>query len=81
MEPTKPPHQVESDRFAHSIAKLLESGLAENAYEQLVLVAPPSFLGLLRAALSETVAKHIKLTLDKDYTALEVRDLAERLWV
>lgn len=81
MEPPTSPHEVESERFAHSIARLLESGLAENAYEQLVLIAPPHFLGLVRAALSQTVAKHVELTLDKDYTALAVGDLAERIWV
>jgi protein required for attachment to host cells len=78
---SKPPHQVESEAFAHSISKKLESGLAANAYEQLVLIAPPHFLGLLRAALSETVAKRVQVTFDKDYTALEVRDLAERIWI
>jgi protein required for attachment to host cells len=79
MELTKEPHEVESERFAHSIAKLLEKGLAENQYEQLVLIAPPHFLGLLRAAIGDPVRKHVELTLDKDYTALEAGELAERL--
>jgi len=81
IDPGKQPHQVESEAFAHSIAKMLESGLAANSYEQLVLIAPPYFLGLLRAALSETVAKRVQRTFDKDYTALEARDLAERIWI
>lgn len=79
MEPTKPVHEVESERFAHEIAKALEKGHAENAYDRLVLVAPPHFLGLLRATISHTVAKRVELTLDKDYTALPPKDLAERV--
>ncbi len=79
MEPTKPLHEVESERFAHEIAKTLEKSLAENAYDRLVLVAPPHFLGLLRATINHTVAKRVELTLDKDYTALQPKDLAERV--
>jgi protein required for attachment to host cells len=58
---------------------MLETGLAENAYERLFLIAPPHFLGLLRAALSPGVAKHVERTLDKDYTGLVARELAERI--
>ena len=79
MELTKPIHEVESERFAHEIAKALEKGLGENAYDRLVLVAPPHFLGLLRATINHTAAKRVELTLDKDYTALQPKDLAERV--
>lgn len=79
MDPTTEPHEVESERFARSIAGLLETGLAENAYQRLLLIAPPHFLGLLRGALSPNVAKHVERTLDKDYTALVARELAERV--
>jgi protein required for attachment to host cells len=73
------PHEVESERFARLIAKLLEGSLMEHLYEQVVLIAPPHFLGLLRSSLSETVAKRVQFTLDKDYTALDTTVLAERL--
>ena len=79
MQLTKPLHAIESERFAHSIAKVLESGLADNAYDRVVLVAPPHFLGLLRSTIAATVAKRVELTFDKDYTALKPDDLAERL--
>src|SRR5260370_13596954 len=79
MELTKPIHEVEAERFAHEIAKALEKGLAEDAYDRLVLVPPPQFLGLLRATINHTVAKRSELTLDKDYTALQPKDLDERV--
>lgn len=81
MQLTKPLHAIESERFAHSVAKVLESGLADNAYDRVVLVAPPHFLGLLRATIAPTVAKRVELTLDKDYTALRADELAERIRV
>jgi len=79
IQPTKPLHTIEAEHFAHSVARILESGLADNGYEQLVLVAPPHFLGLLRATIASTVAKRVELTLDKDFTALKPDELAERI--
>ena len=79
MSPSTPPHEVEAERFAHTVAKLLEGGLDSNDYERLLLVAPPHFLGLLRSALSSHVAKHVEGSLDKDYTELDAEELAERL--
>jgi len=79
IQPTKPLHEIEAEHFAHSVSKVLESGLAENAYERVALVAPPHFLGLLRATIPLNVAKRVELTLDKDYTALKPDELAERV--
>jgi protein required for attachment to host cells len=79
MAPTTPPHEVEAEKFAHSIAKLLEQGCGAKAYDRLLLVAPPHFLGLLRSTLTPKVAKHVELSLDKDYTDLDAHELAERL--
>ena len=79
MQLTRPLHAIEAEHFAHSVAKVLESGLADNSYDHLVLIAPPHFLGLLRATISPNAAKRIELTLDKDYTALKPDELAERI--
>jgi protein required for attachment to host cells len=79
MQLTKPLHAIEAEHFAHSVAKVLVSGLADNGYDQLVLVAPPHFLGLLRATIPSNVAKRVEQTLDKDYTALKPDELAERI--
>ena len=79
MEYPTGPHEVESEKFARALARVLESGLAEHAYERLILVAPPHFLGLLRSALHENVAKQVQLSIDKDYAALDPSQLADRL--
>lgn len=79
MELPTGPHQVESEKFARLISKVLEAGLAEHAYERLVLVAPPHFLGLLRSVLHQNVAKQVEASIDKDYASLDAGELAERL--
>ena len=79
IEPSTQPHEVEVERFAHQIAKLLELRLAENAFQRLVLVSPPHFLGTLRSALSTNAAKHVAVSIDQDYTSLEPAELLERV--
>lgn len=79
MEPRTTPHDVEEMRFAHSIAQTLDLAHAHDAFERLILVAPPAFLGRLRRELSPRVHKSIWATLDKDYTHLGEDELHERI--
>ncbi len=51
----------------------------DHAYQHLVLVAEPRFLGQLREALDEQVSRHVVATVDKDYAQLDERDLLDRL--
>jgi len=48
MEPHSPVKTVLAESFARLLAKKLEAGLDARKYDRLVLVAPPSFLGVLR---------------------------------
>ena len=52
--------------FAGCIADRLEQGRNDHEYQQLVLIAPPEFLGLLRKQLSDQCTKLVKQTFDKD---------------
>ncbi len=65
-EPDTDPKDVEAQRFARDLAATLERGLDAHAYEALVLVAPPRFLGLVKATVSSQVAKRLEETIDKD---------------
>ena len=71
--------EVESDRFAHDLGRHLEQGFDAHDFERVVLVAPPRFLGVLRQKLSDPVARAVRLSLDKDFTMLEERDLEQRM--
>jgi len=73
LEPSTPPGEVETERFAQWIAKTLDQARTERRFEMLGLVAPPAFLGLLRKGLSDETARQVVLEIDKDLT----RDDAE----
>ncbi|MFZ2405515.1 MAG: host attachment protein [Methylobacter sp.] len=77
-QPTDP-KKHEADSFAHRIAEYLEDALNTNRFEQLLIVAPPAFLGLLRNQLPEPVKKLVRFELNKDITMLSVADIREHL--
>jgi len=79
ITPKTDPHRELKRDFARHLGKVLEQGLAEKAYDRLVLVAPPSALGDLRAALSEPVKHAIYAELDKDLVKIPTDNLAEHL--
>ena len=69
--------KAEHGKFAHDLAQTLDRDLARNAFDSLVLVAPPQFLGTLRDNLSKNVRATVKAELDKDYTELRPEKVAE----
>jgi protein required for attachment to host cells len=71
--------EVEAQKFARELAGRLERGLNDNAYEGLVLIAPPHFLGLMKSTVSTQVSKHIEETIDKDLSTLDGPRREERL--
>lgn len=79
LGPDEPRQKQEAERFARHLGALLKTGLDEHAYEALVLVAPPHFLGLLKKHLGHTVARRVDATLDRDLVQHEVADLES--WV
>ncbi|WP_437874765.1 host attachment protein [Sorangium sp. So ce513] len=79
VAPDTDPKDVEKQKFAQELAEVLEKGLNEHAYDALVLIAPPQFLGLLRGTVSKQVSNHIESTVDKDLSWLDGPRLTERL--
>jgi protein required for attachment to host cells len=79
IEPRTDPHRELKRTYAKYLGRVLDQGLAERAYERLVIVAPPSALGDLRAALSERVKHTIYAELDKDLTHTPAAELPKHL--
>lgn len=79
MESKTSPKEVEFEHFAHELAGVLHDGHGQQAYDRIVLVAPPHFLGLLRKTIDDTVAKLIVETLDKDYLHLSEKEFRKHL--
>lgn len=68
FEPPTDPKKHEAEQFAHQVAKHLDIAHNNQQFEQLLLVADPSFLGLLRNQLSEQLKKLVVFELDKNIT-------------
>ena len=78
-EPDTDAKSVEAEKFARELADYIESGVLAHAFESLVLVAPPHFLGLLRAQLGKEAPRHVETTIDKDLTMFDLRDIEQRM--
>jgi protein required for attachment to host cells len=72
-------HERDAASFARELAGLVNAGRNENRFAQLVLVAEPRFLGLLRGALDGVTAGTVAGTVSKDLAHLDVRDLEPHL--
>lgn len=77
IEPRSDPHREAKRRFAAHLAARLETEAA--AFDRLVLVAPPGFLGDLRAALGDAARAKLLGSLDKDLTKAPLAELARHL--
>jgi protein required for attachment to host cells len=78
-EPRESQRSHTTSVFAGQLAERLHKGRNANAFQELVLIAAPRFLGALRHALDPTTASLVRGTLDKDYAGLNDRELLQRL--
>ena len=58
--------KAEIAHFAHQIAKRLEAGFNDRVFDNLILIAPPAFLGALRDEVSKAVRKLVSEEIDKN---------------
>lgn len=79
VSPQTDAHEHEADAFALQIAQRLEAGHAANAYDRLLLAAPPKLLGQIRGHLPDPVSKRILLALGKRLCDVPQNDLLERI--
>ena len=79
IEAHSDPHRELKKKFAHQLADALADGLQRKAYDRLVIVAAPSALGDLRAALSDQVRAKVTGEVAKDLTKTPDGEVAEHL--
>lgn len=83
LEPRTEPQEVEAEKFARELGDRLAQAFDAHAFDELIVAAPPKFLGLLRETLAthkDHVDRRVKMWVEKDYTELDARDVAERLF-
>ena len=74
LESSSDPKRVAAETFARRVAERLHEGRTSDAYQELILVAGPTFLGLLREALDEDTQRCVVKEVRK---TLQDADLAE----
>jgi protein required for attachment to host cells len=65
--------------FAKRVGEYLDKARNEHLYDELVLVAPPKFLGMLRKELGKEVEKLVADEVPKDLSWLNTRELERYL--
>lgn len=72
FDPTTALHEVELTVFARELAGYVERRLASQSDAlDLVICAPPKFLGLLRDHLGPASGRHLRESIAHDYTGLD----------
>lgn len=77
-EPT-PLKESEAKVFAKEVAKHLQRAFEHQQFKQLVIIAAPAFLGLLRKQLNNTVHASIIAEIDKDLSQLPPAEISQYL--
>jgi protein required for attachment to host cells len=80
-DPPTSPTDHEAENFALRLARRLKEMHNERHFDQLILIAPPAFLGLLRGHLHKPLDKLVERTIDKDLMTAgvdEIRDYIRR---
>ncbi len=78
------PKQVEAEKFARGLSRRLVAMFDAHEFDDVVIAAPPKFLGLLRSALGsqhDHISTCVVAWHEKDYTTLtSMKELSERLF-
>ncbi|MGV3593393.1 MAG: host attachment protein [Gammaproteobacteria bacterium] len=70
------PQRHESEQFARALCQLLQQERENGRFTDLLIAAPPKFLGELRTHLSHECSKLLVKTVHKDLLRSDARDIA-----
>jgi protein required for attachment to host cells len=68
IEPHTTLRDKEAQEFARELSDLLEHGRTTNAYDELMIVATPHFLGMLRSTIGKDVSRLMVKSVGKNAT-------------
>ena len=78
-QPHTTPKEREAEVFALELARELVHGRSTNQCNRVILVAPPTMMGLINGSLDTNTASLVSERLEKDYTKHPPRQVAEHL--
>ena len=79
MEPEVDAKSTEAQRFARTLCAKLRQAAAEGRYENLYVLAAPTFLGMLRECLDDNVKGRIAGEISKDVARQTAEDIRRKL--
>jgi protein required for attachment to host cells len=79
MEPPTDPARHAQEAFARDVVRLLDEKRKSGSFERLVVVAPPQFLGDLRAVMPQQLQAAVSTEIAKDLSKLPPHELAGHL--
>lgn len=74
-QPQTEPKQNEALHFAQELVQTLNQGRCSQQFEDIVLVAPPAFMGLLNEKIDVQTGKLVSNRINKDYTLATDKEL------
>ena len=77
LDPATDARMVEAQAFAKLLGKHLKELHNQQHFDQLILIAPPRFLGLLRKELDTPLDKLVTQSIDKDLTTASLEEIIE----
>lgn len=82
QHPMEEPDYREQEResFASNIVEKLEEGRQQGRFDDLILVAAPNFLGVLRNSLSKPLSKMVAQSLDKNLVDHDEESIRKHLF-
>src|ERR671918_1352101 len=78
-EPPTDPARHAQGEFARDVVRLLDEKREGGAFDRLVVVAPPQFLGDLRALMSQQLQAAVSAEVAKDLSKLPLHELQDHL--
>jgi len=79
FQPQTDPKSNAAQHFALELAREFNHGRSTNQFERAILVAPPSFMGLINDKLDGPTASLVSDRFEKDYTKATDRELVGHL--
>lgn len=79
MSESVSPKEHESAKFCKTLSDAIEHARNEQAFDRLVIVAAPAFLGQLRKMLSASAAQLVTLEIDKNLAQMDEQDILAHL--
>jgi protein required for attachment to host cells len=76
--PTDPARHAQAE-FARDVAHLLDGKRQSRAFDRLIVVAPPQFLGDLRGMMSQPLQEAVSAEVAKDPSKLSAHELKDHL--